>query len=130
MQSATHLLHNDITQRIIGAAFEVHKFLGPGFRELAYQRALALEMKDAGLTFFREQEHPVFYKHHEEAIDTRRADFVVEEKVLVELKATRLLEEDHVAQTLGYLKAYRYHVALLINFGERSLKFRRLVLNA
>jgi GxxExxY protein len=122
------LKYSDITEKIIGAAFEVHKFLGNGFQEVIYQRALAYEMTKAGLGFAREIEQGIFYKDLPEPIGTRRADFVVENKVLVELKAVIQLEEVHWAQVLNYLKAYRLGVGLLINFGSKSLTFKRLVL--
>ncbi len=123
------LKYREITEKIIGAAFEVHKFLGNGFQEVIYQRALAFEMTQAGLAFAREIEQHIFYKELSEPIGTRRADFVVEGKVLVELKAISALEDAHMAQTLNYLKAYRLEVGLLINFGSKSLVFKRLVLS-
>jgi len=129
------LKYKEITEKIIGASFEVHKFLGnaclparQGFQEVIYQRALAWELKQAGLTFNREIEQDIFYKELPEPIGTRRADFVVEGKVLVELKAVIQLEDVHLAQILNYLKAYRLEVGLLINFGSKSLTFKRLVL--
>jgi GxxExxY protein len=125
---AVELKYKDITEKIIGVSFEVHKFLGNGFQEVIYQRALAWELSQAGLTFSREIEQDIFYKQLEEPIGTRRADFVVEGKVLVELKAIIELEDVHLAQVLNYLKAYRLEVGLLINFGSKSLTFKRLVL--
>jgi len=122
------LKHKDITEKIIGAAFEVHKFLGNGFQEVIYQRALAYEMSQFNLSYNREIEQDIFYKELQEPIGIRRADFVVEGKVLVELKAIKELEDVHLAQVLNYLKAYRLEVALLINFGSKSLTFKRLVL--
>ena len=122
------LKHKDITEKIIGGAFEVHKFLGNGFQEVIYQRALAYEMRVADLQFHREIEQEIFYKELEEPIGTRRADFVVEEKILVELKAVKELDDDHLAQIMNYLKAYKLEVGLLINFGGKSLKFKRVVL--
>jgi GxxExxY protein len=122
------LKYKDITEKILGASFEVHKFLGNGFQEVIYQRALAYEMSQAGLDFNREIEQDIFYKDLDEPIGTRRADFVVEGKVLVELKAIILLEDVHLAQALNYLKAYKLEVGLLINFGSKSLTFKRLVL--
>jgi GxxExxY protein len=124
----SELKHGGITEKIIGAAFEVHKFLGNGFQEVVYQRALAYEMSLTGLAFAREIEKDIFYKDVREPIGTRRADFVVEEKVLVELKAVASLENVHISQTLNYLKAYKLEVGLLINFGAKSLEFKRLVL--
>ncbi len=122
------LKYKDITEKIIGASFEVHKFLGNGFQEVIYQRALAWELSKAGLTYVREIEQEIFYKELQEPIGTRRADFVVEGKVLVELKAIIELEDVHLAQVLNYLKAYRLEVGLLLNFGSKSLTFKRLVL--
>jgi len=127
------LKYKDITEKIIGASFDVHSFLGNGFQpgrraEVIYQRALAWEMHQRGLEFAREIEQDIFYKDLPEPIGRRRADFVVEEKVLVELKAVILLEDVHLAQVLNYLKAYRLEVGLLINFGSKSLTFKRLVL--
>jgi GxxExxY protein len=124
----TELKYKDITEKIIGASFEVHKFFGNGFQEVIYQRALAYEMQMAGLEFAREIEQDIFYKELEEPIGTRRADFVVEGKVLVELKAIIQLEDVHLAQALNYLKAYKLEVGLLINFGSKSLTFKRIVL--
>ncbi len=122
------LKYQDITEKIIGASFEVHKFLGNGFQEVIYQRALAWELSQAELDFAREIEENIFYKELPEPIGTRRADFIVESKVLVELKAIIELEDVHLAQVLNYLRAYRLEVGLLINFGSKSLTFKRLVL--
>ena len=122
-------MFSDITQKIIGASFEVHKFLGTGFQEVIYQRALAWEMRQVHMDFQREIEQEIFYKELPEPIGTRRADFVVEGKVLVELKAVAKLEDVHMAQALNYLKAYRLDIGLLINFGSKSLEFKRLILS-
>ncbi|MDE0298191.1 MAG: GxxExxY protein [Candidatus Poribacteria bacterium] len=124
-----NLKHKDITEKIIGAAFEVHKFLGIGFQEVIYQRALALELSRAGLTFAREVEQDIYYKEMPKPIGTRRADFVVERKVLVELKAITELGDVHQAQLLNYLRAYRLEVGLLLNFGTKQLTFKRLILS-
>ena len=123
-----NLKHQNITQKIIGAAFEVHKFMGNGFQEVIYQRALAIEMRKAGLEFAREIEQDIFYKDFQEPIGTRRADFVVAGEVLVELKAISALEDVHEAQILNYLKAYRLEIGLLLNFGSKSLEIKRLIL--
>ena len=122
------LKYKDITEKIIVASFEVHKFLGNGFQEIIYQRALTWELAQAGLSYAREIEQEIFYKELLEPIGTRRADFVVEGKALVELKAIIELEDVHLAQVLNYLKAYKLEVGLLINFGSKSLTFKRLVL--
>jgi GxxExxY protein len=123
----TELKYKDITEKIIGASFEVHKFLGNGFQEVIYQKALAWELSKADLSFAREIEQEIFYKELQEPIGKRRADFVVEGKVLVELKAIIQLEDVHLAQVLNYLKAYKLEVGLLLNFGSKSLTFKRLV---
>ena len=125
----TDLLHKDITEKVIGASFDIHSFLGNGFQEVIYQRALAYEMSQRNLEFAREFEQEIFYKDLREPIGTRRADFVVDGKVLVEIKAIKELEDVHLAQALNYLKAYRLEVGLLINFGSKSLTFKRLVLS-
>jgi GxxExxY protein len=122
------LKYKEITEKIIGASYEVHNFLGNGFQEVIYQRALAYEMRKKGLLFAREIEQPIFYKELEQPIGTRRADFMVEGKVLVELKAIIVLEDVHTAQLLNYLRAYKIEVGLLINFGSKSMTFKRLVL--
>ena len=123
-----NLKHKDITEKIIGAAFEVHKFLGNGFQEVVYQRALAIEMKKAGVEFVREIKQDIFYKDFPKPIGTRRADFVVAKEVVVELKAISALEDVHEAQILNYLKAYRLEIGLLLNFGAKSLEIKRLIL--
>ena len=116
--------HSEITEKIIGCAMKVHNILGNGFQEIIYQRALAIEMTRKGLSFTRELEMPIFYE--DEEIGTRRVDFFVEEKVLVEIKAIIRLEDVHLAQAINYLEAYNMEVGLLINFGNRSLQFRRV----
>jgi len=107
---------------------QVHSFLGSGFQEIIYHRALALEFTKAGLQFKWELEMPIYYKDYTEPIGIRRVDFLVENVVLVELKAKALLEDIHYAQILNYLKVYKVEVGLLINFGEKSLNFKRLIL--
>ncbi len=104
---------------------EVHKFLGNGFQEVVYQRALAIEFGLQGIGFQREFEMPLFYKG--EHIGTRRVDFFVENAVMVEIKAVILLEEVHLAQAINYLKAYKMEIGLLINFGSKSLQFKRVM---
>jgi len=120
----TELKYKEITEKIISALFEVHKFLGNGFQELIYQRALAYELYKGGLNYSREIEQNVYYKDLEDPLGTRRADFIVEGKVLVELKAIIQLEDVHIAQILNYLKVYKLEVGLLINFGSKSLTFK------
>ena len=120
--------HSDVTGKIIGSAMDVHSFLGLGFQEVIYQRALAIELAKKGLEFKRELEFPIYYKDVPNPIGTRRLDFLVEGIVLIELKALSELDDTHVNQVLNYLKAYKLEVGLLINFGEKSLNFRRFVM--
>jgi GxxExxY protein len=118
--------HSEITARIIGCAMTVHTKLGNGFQEVIYQRALAIEMSKQGLSFARELAMPIYYD--EEQIGTRRVDFFVEEKIMVELKAVTQLEKVHLAQALNYLEAYKMEIGLLINFGNTKLEFNRLTI--
>ena len=117
--------HSDITGKVIGAAMKVHSTLGNGFQEVIYQRALAIEMSKNDLSFQRELEMPIYYDGQD--IGTRRVDFLVEEKVMVELKALTELQDVHLAQAINYLEAYKIEIGLLINFGAKSLGFRRLI---
>ena len=103
----------------------IHSALGNGFQEVIYQRALAIEMTDNGLVFVREYEMPVYYKKQQ--IGTRRVDFLVEGIISVELKALIKLEDVHLAQAINYLEAYDLEIGLLINFGSKSLEFKRVV---
>ena len=115
---------NDCTSRIIGCAMKIHSTLGNGFREVIYQRALEIELKLEGLEFIRELEMPIFYR--DKKIGSRRVDFFVEREIMVELKAVIHLEDVHLAQAINYLEAYNMKTGLLINFGSRSLTFKRL----
>jgi GxxExxY protein len=116
--------YSALTGKIIGCAMDVHKLLGNGFQEVIYQRALEYEMELQSLSFAREFEMPVFYK--EKQVGTRRVDFLVEDKISVELKALTRLEPVHLAQAINYLEAYNLEIGLLINFGETKLRFHRL----
>jgi GxxExxY protein len=116
--------YSELTAKIIGCAMTVHKTLGNGFQEVIYQRALAIEMQLANISFGREFEMPIFYR--DQQIGTRRVDFLVQEVISVELKAITKLEDVHFAQAINYLEAYNLEIGLLINFGETSLNFKRL----
>ena len=118
------MIDDKLTYQIIGCAMEVHKILGNGFQEVIYQRCLALEMESAGLSFGREIEQPIFYRGVD--VGTRRADFIVANQVVVELKALTALEKVHIAQAKNYLVAYDFEIGLLINFGANSLEYRRI----
>ena len=117
--------YSELTSQIIGCAMTVHNTLGSGFQEVIYQRALEIELSFAGLYFKREFEMPILYR--DVNIGTRRVDFLVDDKISVELKAVSQLDDNHLAQGLNYLEAYNLEVGLLINFGERSLRFKRLL---
>ena len=114
-----------LTGKIIGCAMEVHKRLGNGFQEVIYQRALSIEMDLLKLAFSREHDIDIFYKS--EIIGTRRVDFFVEGRVMVELKAVIQLEAVHLAQAINYLEAFGLDIGLLINFGNTSLQFKRVM---
>jgi GxxExxY protein len=117
--------YSDLTAKIIGAAIEVHKTLGNGFQEVIYQRALVIEFENQGISFVREQEMQIQYKGRE--IGTRRVDFFVENKIMVEIKAIIVLEDVHLAQAINYLEAYNMEIGLLINFGSQKLEFKRVM---
>jgi len=116
--------YSEITKDIIAAALEVHTFLGNGFQEVIYQRALDIELANYNLLVGREIEMPVFYK--KTLIGNRRVDFLINNIICVELKATIRLEDVHLAQALNYLEAFNLEVGLLINFGSKSLEVKRL----
>ncbi len=118
------MISDDLTYKIIGCAMKVHNTLGSGFQEVIYQRCLAIELERAGMDFGREVEHPIFYDGIE--VGTRRADFIVANCIVVELKALTALEEVHLAQAKNYVVAYDFEVGLLINFGAKSLEYRRI----
>ncbi len=115
--------YKEITSKIIGCAMEVHRTLGTGFQEKIYQRALEYEFELQGVNFEREYDMPVFYKNKH--LGKRRVDFLVESKISVEIKALLALEAVHFAQAINYIEAYNLEVGLLINFGARSLEYRR-----
>lgn len=117
--------YSDITSEIIGAAIEVHKTLGNGFQEVVYQRALEIEFKDRKINFVREFDMELLYKGIN--VGTRRVDFLVDNKIMVELKALIKLEDVHLAQAINYLEAYNLEIGLLINFGARHLEFKRVM---
>jgi len=117
--------YRETTGKIIGAAMQVHKVLGNGFQEVIYQRAMEIELPYFGLDFKREFVMPVHYR--EKQIGTRRVDFLIEDVISVELKAIIKLEDVHLAQAINYLEAYNLEVGLLINFGSKSLEFKRLI---
>ncbi|PHN06829.1 GxxExxY protein [Flavilitoribacter nigricans] len=117
--------HRALTHQIIGAAMEVHSFLGNGFPEVIYQRSLAHELSLRGISYAREFEMEVHYK--EAHVGTRRVDFLIEGIISTELKAVIKLEDVHLAQGLNYLEALNLEVGLLLNFGATRLEYKRLL---
>ncbi|ARS36479.1 GxxExxY protein [Pontibacter actiniarum] len=118
---------DEVTYRVIGCAMKVHNSLGSGFQEVIYQRCLAIELQQAGLSFEREKEQLIHYNGVE--VGSRRADFIVENKIVVELKAIVNLENIHLAQAKNYTVAYNFPVGLLINFGALSLQYKKVFNN-
>ena len=119
--------YQELTHRIIGCCMQVHSTLGNGFQEKIYQRALAIEFSVEGIDFKRESEIPIYYRN--QRIGTRRVDFFIEGCILLEIKAVIQMEDVHLAQGINYLEASQKEIGLLINFGARSLKFKRLYNN-
>lgn len=116
--------HEELTHNIIGCAMEVHRQLGNGFQEVIYQRALSIELHLNDIAHEREMEMPLQYKGHD--IGSRRVDFFVENAIMVEIKAIITLEDVHLAQAMNYVEAYNMEIGLLINFGAKSLQFKRV----
>ncbi len=116
--------YQEVTSKIIGCAMKVHRHLGNGFQEVIYQRALAIEMEKQGLSYRREMEMSIYYEGIH--IGTRRVDFFVQDNIMVELKAVIKLEDAHLSQAMNYCQAYNLPIGLLINFGARSLEFKRV----
>jgi GxxExxY protein len=116
--------YEELTRKIIGCAMKVHSTLGSGFQEVIYQRALDIEMHKQRLAFDREMEMTIFYEGID--IGTRRVDFFVEDKIMVELKAVSIMTDAHLAQAINYLEAYKMPIGLLINFGSKSMEHKRV----
>jgi GxxExxY protein len=119
--------HSKLTSAIIGCAMKVHSKLGKGFPEIIYQKALAIELTKSQINFTREQEWPVYYD--EQLIGKRRVDFVIEGKVLIEMKAIGNFDASSFSQIINYLEAFQLEIGLLINFGKDSLEFKRFTNN-
>ena len=118
------MIYQEITGEIIGCAMEVHRTLGPGFQEYVYQRALEIELNEKKIQNKREFDIKIFYKG--EYIALRRVDFLVNDLITVEIKARIEIDDIHLAQAINYLEASSYPIGLLINFGAKSLQFKRL----
>lgn len=115
---------SELTGKIIGCAMEVHKGLGNGFQEIIYQRSLSIELDQQGINHVQELSIPIYYKHQH--VGTRRVDFLIEDRICLEIKAVIQLDNAHLAQAINYLEAFNLETGLLINFGSTSLKFKRL----
>jgi GxxExxY protein len=124
---AEEFLYKVLTYEVIGAAMEVHRELGPGFLEYVYEEALCYELRKREVPYERQVDLEIFYKDY--CIPKRyRADLLIDETILVDNKAIRELTSANDAQLLNYLKATKMRVGLLLNFGTRSLQYRRMVL--
>jgi len=121
------LIYKDESFRIIGCCIEVHKILGKGFLEVVYKDALEYEFKENDIPYYREKEFPIPYK---KTILEHKffADFTVFDKIILEIKHKDSIIDDHIAQTLNYQKISNYKLGIIVNFGELSLKYKRLVL--
>ncbi len=119
------MLYEELTRIAIGSAMEVHRLLGPGFLESVYEHAMALELNEKQIPFERQRPITITYKQVE--IGKYRADFLVDNKVILEIKAATSLIPEHHAQVLHYLTATGLRLALLLNFGAKSLQFRRVI---
>jgi GxxExxY protein len=119
------LKYGELTQKIIGCAMKVHSKMKNGYNELVYSRCLAIEFDKAGIKYQKELELPIYYD--EIMVSKRRVDFMVEDKVVVELKAITELTNENLAQGLNYLECHQLEIGLLINFGSKSLQFKRLI---
>jgi GxxExxY protein len=117
---------NQITEAVIGAAFKIGNALGSGFLEKVYENALAIEIRKSGLLVI--QQHPISVKYEAAVVGEFITDLLVQDEVLVELKAVKALDEIHLAQCLNYLKATSLRVCLLINFGNPKIEIKRVML--
>jgi len=125
--SVTDLKYHDVTEQIIGCAMRVHAYFGPGFPEVVYKRALMIEFEKLNISYQSEIDREIFYER--KLIAKRRLDLIVENKVLTELKAVSELDNRCLAQIINYLRVFDIEVGLLLNFGEKSLRFKRFINN-
>ncbi len=117
-------LYSELTSKIIGLAIKVHKSLGSAYEEKIYQRALYLELQKSGLRFEREKELSVVYNIVR--IGKKKLDFVVESKVIVEIKKLEEIDKVHIAQVVSYLKTLNLEIGLILNFGKNRLEIKRV----
>ena len=122
---AIQLKYAEITEKIIGCAMTVHRKMKAGYSELIYSRCLALEFEKIHLFYKKKMELPIYYD--DTIVGKRRVDFLIEDKIVVELKAISDLTDKELNQSLNYLENHRKEIALLINFGAKSLQFKRII---
>jgi GxxExxY protein len=127
MGTKPEYLYSEITETVIGCAMKVHRALGKGFPENIYQRALSIELNKSSLKIHEQASCPVYYD--DQLIGKRIVDFMIDEKVLVEIKATSVYEPSHLNQIINYLHAFNLPIGLLLNFGKDSLEFKRFTNN-
>jgi len=120
---AEHFAYREITEKIIGCSMKVHRFFGLGFKEEIYERSLMIELKNAGLNCASQMSRDIFY--YDRWVGSSRLDLLIEDVVLLELKAVSKIEEEHCNRILNYLKIFKVEVGLLINFGAQSLQIKR-----
>jgi GxxExxY protein len=122
-----NIIYKEESYEIIGLCMDIHRHLGPGFLEIVYKDALEIELKNSKIDFFREKEHVVYYKGN--ALSHKfYTDFVIMDKIILEIKSVSTLLNEHEAQCINYLKVSGIKLAILINFGEKSLAYKRLLL--
>lgn len=123
----SNLIYKEEAYKIIGICMEVHSQLGKGFNEVVYADALEIELMDHNISYSREELYGIIYKgnllRHK-----YKADFIIDDKIVLELKAIECLTSAHIKQTLNYLAVSKLKLGLLINFGEESLKYKRIIL--
>ena len=125
MTKLMNLKHSDITEKIIGCAMKVHSKMRSGYVEAVYQKCLSIEFENSGLRFQTEVDHPIYYEGI--IVGRRRVDFLIDDKIVVEIKALSEITNAHIAQALNYLETHQLEIGLLINFGGKSLQFKRLI---
>jgi len=119
--------HMELTERLIGAAMAVHRTMGPGLDEKIYENAMCIELADLQIGFSQQNQFPAFYKSH--FVGKLVTDLIAENKVIIELKVADSISETHIAQALSYLAITKLQVALIFNFRNSSLQFKRVVNN-
>ena len=123
----TNLLYQEDTYKIIGICMEVHNQLGKGFNEVVYSDALEIEFTENNIKYSKEQKYNISYKGNI-LPHKYRADYIINDTIVLEIKAIQCLTSSHVKQTLNYLAVSKLKLGLLINFGEDSLKYKRVIL--